>query len=82
MGNSRSKKILLVDDDAMVRRMTATILKSDGYEVIEASSGAEGLERFAEHQTTIGLVVSDAVMPQMTGPEMIEKILVDDPLCQ
>jgi len=73
------KTILVVDDDSMVRRLTATILKTNGYGVIEADCGLEGLERFAEHQSYVDLVLSDVVMPHMTGPEMVEKIQAIDP---
>lgn len=78
-GGNGSTKVLIVDDDASVRRVAAMILKTRGYKVIEADSGFDGLERFAEHHGTIDLVLSDIVMPQMTGPEMIEKMLAVDP---
>ena len=73
------KTILVVDDDASVRRLTATILKTNGYGVIEADCGLEGLGRFAEHQSNVDLVLSDVLMPNMTGPEMVEKIQALDP---
>jgi CheY-like chemotaxis protein len=78
-GNKGPKTVLVVDDDASVRRLTATVLETYGYNVIEADSGFEGLERFAEHHGTIDLVLTDIVMPHMTGPEMIETILAMDP---
>jgi CheY-like chemotaxis protein len=71
--------ILVVDDDASVPRLTATILKINGYGVIEADCGLEGLGRFAEHQSDVDLVLSDVVMPHMTGLEMVEKIHALDP---
>ncbi len=71
--------ILIVDDDPMVLRMTGAILKNHGFKVVEANSGEEGLKRFTEHHTTVGLVLTDVVMPSMTGPEMIERILALDP---
>jgi CheY-like chemotaxis protein len=77
-GNQGPKTILVVDDDATVRRLTATILRNQGQTVIEADCGLEGLERFAEHHGKIDLVFSDIVMPQMTGTEMIEKIMALD----
>jgi len=71
--------ILVVDDDPAVRRLTATILKSQGYGVIEAGSGMDGLKCFADHHNTVDLVLSDVLMPNMTGTEMIERILAVDP---
>ncbi len=78
MGNTGRNGILLVDDDASVRGLAATILKHHGYNVIEADSGITGVNCFAEHHSIIGLVVSDIMMPHMTGPEMVDKILALD----
>ena len=75
----RPKTVLVVDDDPAVRRVIAMILKQHGYSVIEADCGWKGLERFAEHRNTIELVLSDVVMPQMSGVEMIQRILAVDP---
>jgi CheY-like chemotaxis protein len=76
--NQGPKTLLVVDDDATVRRLTATILRKQGHPVIEADGGLEGLERFAEHHRKIDFVLSDIVMPHMTGTEMIEAILALD----
>ncbi len=78
-GSARAKHILLVDDDPMVRALTATLLKNVGYIVIEADSGFSGLDRFAECRNTIDLILSDVVMPNMTGVEMIEQTMAADP---
>jgi CheY-like chemotaxis protein len=75
MSANESNTILVVDDDPTVRRLTAAILKINGYNVIEANCGLQGLERFAEYQNTVELVISDIVMPNMTGTEMIARIL-------
>ena len=53
-------------------------LESRQYTVIEASSGQEGLKSFSEHEG-IDLVLSDILMPTMTGPEMVQRIVKIDP---
>lgn len=61
------QRVLVVDDSRMQRRLLATNLKKWGYEVIEASSGAEGLELCRKEN--VSLILSDWMMPEMTGPE-------------
>ena len=58
----RAAKILLVEDDDAVRRMSARILQTGGHEVVEASRGAEAIERIRT-DPTIEAVVTDVVMP-------------------
>lgn len=70
-----SKKILVIDDDKLMREGLAALLKSAGQTVLEASNGKEGLKTaLAEHPD---LVVTDVRMPEMTGLEMIEKLRED-----
>lgn len=65
-------KILLVDDEVLVRAGTAMMLDELGHEVIEASSGKQALEILADHPH-FDLVISDFRMPDMDGMEMIAK---------
>ncbi len=58
--------VLVVDDDRGVRRLTARMLRSEGYTVMEAESGAEAL-RMLENDPGIRLLVTDIVMPEMDG---------------
>jgi two-component system cell cycle sensor histidine kinase/response regulator CckA len=67
--------ILVVDDDSGVLRLVAAVLQNAGYKILEATCGREGLKRFSEHRADIGLVLSDLLMPAMTGSEMIRDIL-------
>jgi len=62
-------KVLCVDDDESILRGFRLNLGRD-FEVITASNGLEGLEIFKEHED-IGVVLSDMVMPEMNGPEML-----------
>jgi PAS domain S-box-containing protein len=65
-----TEKILLVEDDQDVRILTATILKQQGYTVIEASSTEEACAALDVHKGTIRLVLTDILMPSNGVPEM------------
>ena len=69
-----SGRVLLVEDEDSVRAFAIRALKRQGYEVIEATSGVEGLEKFEEAGGQIDLVVSDVVMPEMDGPSMLKEL--------
>jgi len=66
--------ILLVEDDEMVRRMARQILEISGYTVVEADNGARALQFCEEHDTHIDLVLTDVVMPQMGGRELVKRL--------
>jgi PAS domain S-box-containing protein len=67
----RSATILLVDDEDLVRSGTAEMLGDLGYEVIQASSGAEAL-RMLRSGTEVDLMITDFLMPGMNGVALIE----------
>ena len=62
--------ILLTEDEQDVREVAREFLESGGYTVIEARNGAEAKELVAKHQGDIDLLVTDMVMPGMTGQEL------------
>ena len=62
--------ILLVEDEAMVRAVAERALARQGYKVITATNGEEGLEILEADEKSIDLVISDVVMPTMDGPTM------------
>jgi len=66
--------VLVVDDQKLVRAVTADFLKSQGYHVLEAASGAAALEVVAGFQGTIDALVSDVVMPGMEGPALAMRL--------
>lgn len=66
-------RILLVEDEDMVRAVAERALTRQGYEVIAAADGEEGLEHVRKGET-FDLVVSDVVMPTMDGPAMARAI--------
>jgi two-component system cell cycle sensor histidine kinase/response regulator CckA len=74
-----TETILLVEDEAAVRRLTRRILEEHGYRVIEASSGAEALGMARLHSGPIHLVLTDVVMPRMNGRELAALLLRDRP---
>jgi len=62
-------RILVVDDDAMVRTAIRAVLEDAGYEVLEAANGRSGLEVFDHSDPDI--IVTDLLMPEMDGIETI-----------
>ena len=69
-----TETILVVDDDAAIRRYVSTALMNSGYQVLTEPSGKSGFACFLEHADDIDLVVTDIVMPEMSGPEMVRRI--------
>jgi two-component system, cell cycle sensor histidine kinase and response regulator CckA len=69
-----TETILVVDDDAMVRKYVAVVLANSGYKVYAEHSGERGFVCFMEHADDIDLVFTDIVMPEMNGPEMVRRI--------
>jgi signal transduction histidine kinase/ActR/RegA family two-component response regulator len=67
---SASGRILLVEDDAALRTLAATVLRSRGYEVIEVGNGREALEECERRKGDVDVIVSDMVMPGMNGHEV------------
>lgn len=66
--------ILLVEDDDMLRKLGVAVLRRYGYEVLEASLPAEALLLVEKYQGKVDLVLTDVVMPQMSGRELGERI--------
>ncbi len=66
--------ILLVDDDEQVRAVTRAILQRSGYDVLDARDADHALEHAVHHEGQIDLLLTDVVMPRMSGPELAKKI--------
>jgi PAS domain S-box-containing protein len=64
--------VLLVEDEEMVREMSRQVLEMNGYHVLEASHGKEALLVCEQHAGRIDIMVTDVVMPQMSGRELAE----------
>jgi two-component system cell cycle sensor histidine kinase/response regulator CckA len=67
-------RVLLVEDEEVVRNFAARALKRQGYKVLEASTGVEALEVMEKHKGKIDIVVSDVVMPEMDGPTLLKEL--------
>jgi nitrogen-specific signal transduction histidine kinase/ActR/RegA family two-component response regulator len=70
----RSETILLVEDALRVRAVVREILEMNGYNVLEARHGAEAIEISERHRGPIHLMVTDVVMPQMSGRELAQRL--------
>jgi two-component system, cell cycle sensor histidine kinase and response regulator CckA len=74
-----TETILVVEDDPIVRRLAVLGLRAQGYTVVEASDGPEALDVAARVGPSLDLVVSDVVMPGMSGPELIKRMAIAAP---
>ena len=68
------ESILLVEDEAVVRQLVAEILESNGYSVLQAADGPSALELLRRHTGAVDLLVTDVVMPGMSGPEVASAV--------
>ena len=71
------KTILVIDDDASLRRVLEFTLQDEGYDVITAASGEEGLERFAREKPAI--VITDVRMPGIDGYQVLKSVKARSP---
>lgn len=77
--DGNGKVVLLVDDERVIRDITASTLKKNGYQVLTASDGTEGFALFTQHRHDIAVIVTDMSMPYMDGAKMIRALLQIDP---
>jgi PAS domain S-box-containing protein len=75
----RGEVVLVVEDQDDVRQMTERILTGNGYAVLSAGTGAEALELCADSGRDIDLLLTDVVMPQMLGTELVEQVRTSRP---
>jgi two-component system, cell cycle sensor histidine kinase and response regulator CckA len=66
--------ILVVEDEEVVRTLILRILRSAGYKILEAKNGSEALRVWELHKESIALIVSDVVMPGMSGRDLVEHL--------
>jgi PAS domain S-box-containing protein len=74
-----AEMILLIEDEEIVRDLVKEMLTSFGYDVLEARNGREAIDISTEHQGRIDLIVSDVIMPGMSGPDAARQVLTQRP---
>ncbi len=74
-----TETLLLVEDDDQVRQVAMGILRRHGYTVVDARNAGEALLRSEQHPGDIHLMLSDVVMPQMSGPMLAKRLAVTRP---
>ncbi len=74
-----SETILVLEDEARVRKLVCEVLAGRGYHVLEAVRGEEAIRMAKEHKGRIHLLLADVVMPEMSGPQALEQIRTRHP---
>ena len=69
-----SATVLVVEDAEDLREITELILTKNGYRVISAPNGVAALDVVKNHSDKIDLLLTDVVMPQMQGPELVKRV--------
>lgn len=78
--DQHKKKIVLVEDEAILIKLLEDKLVSEGYQIVTARDGAEGLEKIKEEKPD--LVLLDIIMPKMGGFEVMEELNKDEILAK
>lgn len=74
-----SETVLVVEDQEEVRRFTCDVLRRYGYTILVAASGEEALSVLADHTGAVDLMITDLVMPGMTGRELADRVAASRP---
>jgi PAS domain S-box-containing protein len=78
--SGRAETILVAEDEAPLRSLVCTVLRRQGYRVLEADSGAAALELWRQHRDHIDLLLTDVMMPGgMSGKELALRLLAEAP---
>jgi CheY-like chemotaxis protein len=70
-----TETILLAEDEEMVRDLARQVLEMSGYKVLEAANGRSALSMFERHQESIHLLLTDVIMPEMSGRELADRVV-------
>ncbi len=74
-----ARTLLLVEDEKSVRAVVSKVLRASGYLVLEASDGFEALSIVSQHLSTLDALITDVVMPRMSGPELVARVCAERP---
>ena len=74
MTSTEKATILVVEDEPAIRELMKTCLEFEGFDVITAVNGVDGLQRYQENKHNVQVVVTDLDMPKMNGSDMIDQI--------
>lgn len=66
--------ILLVEDEALVRKVTCEVLQSAGYRVLKAKNSAEAVRTFMQYGAEVDLLLTDVIMPGRNGHELAHRL--------
>ncbi len=67
-------QILVVDDEQLVRQIASRILTEEGHRVLEAADGRQAYDLIQREFSSLDLVVTDVIMPHLTGVELLERM--------
>src|ERR1035438_5697923 len=70
----RPQTVLVVEVEDAVRRLTVSILKAHGYQTLEAADGRQAITVVERHKEPIHLILTNAILPDITGPELAEQL--------
>jgi DNA-binding response OmpR family regulator len=76
---SGQRVILVADDEALIRNLVTLLLQQDGYVVLSAADGHEGLELSRQYPGAIDLVITDMQMPRLNGADLCAHLLEERP---
>lgn len=79
MSVNRQGRILLVEDESLLRRLIAQFLRGEGFEIVEAADGREGVEQFSTSVNPFDLVLLDLNLPILPGVEVCRRIKLQRP---
>ena len=74
-----ARTVLVVEDDDSVRIPTTEFLKMEGFKVLQARTGSEAIHVVEKNRSLLDLLITDVVMPGMSGPEVAEKLIEMQP---
>jgi two-component system cell cycle sensor histidine kinase/response regulator CckA len=75
-----TETVLVVDDEESIRKLLRALLEPEGYRVLEASGGTQAIELSMAYAKQIDLLIVDEVMPEISGHELSDRLVLDRPL--